>query len=103
MKVTKEILAQHWVHSHEEDTDTETVFRPSTWKFPPSRGRKSFDLQTDGSLVVGGIAPTDRRQLSEGKWGLEGDTLKFYTASEAKPDQTMQITAAEKDRLVVKK
>jgi len=34
-------VAGRWVHSHEEDTDDEMVFRAadSGYAFPPSRGR----------------------------------------------------------------
>ena len=29
-KVNVDVLQQHWMHSHEEDTDTEMVFRPAS-------------------------------------------------------------------------
>ena len=47
------ILCQHWVHSHEEDTETEMVFRPASHPFPRSRGRRSFELRPDGTFVEG--------------------------------------------------
>ncbi|MBI3301430.1 MAG: hypothetical protein HYZ72_05035 [Deltaproteobacteria bacterium] len=65
-KVTKSVLHQHGVHSHEEDTDAEMVFRPATFNVPRSRGRTSFELKPDGSLVEGGIGPTNRRQETQG-------------------------------------
>ena len=102
--VNTSALHRLWVHSHEEDTDTEMVFRPSTFKFPPSRGRSSFDLKPDGSLVASGIAPDDRRSAAEGAWKLEGNnTLAFYTASQSTPDQVMQIVTVDPQRLVAKK
>jgi hypothetical protein len=45
-------LAQAWVHSHEEDTATTTVYRPAGFPFPPSRGRKGFHLQPGGTLTA---------------------------------------------------
>jgi hypothetical protein len=97
------VLEQTWVHSHEEDTDTEMVFRPETYDFPLARGRKSFALKPDGHLVQTGIAPTDARQETEGKWKLEGDHLAFYTKSDSEPSLVLNIASVDKDRLVVKK
>jgi hypothetical protein len=103
-QVNQEALYQHWVHSHEEDTATEIVFRPATYNFPRSRGRRSFELKPDGSLVEGGIAPDDRRQATQGTWQLQdGDTLALYTTSAAEPSRVMRIMAVDKDRLVIKK
>lgn len=99
----KATLQQRWIHSHEEDTPTEMVFRPSTYKFPPSRGRKSFALDADGTLRETGIAPTDARQQTAGTWKLEGDHLAFYTKSEAEPSRVMKIASVDEHRLVVKK
>lgn len=96
-------LQRHWIHSHEEDTPTEMVFRPSTYKFPLSRGRKSFALNADGTLAETGIAPTDRRQQSAGTWTLEDDQLAFYTKSATVPSRVMKIASVDENRLVVKK
>ncbi len=97
-------LHRLWVHSHEEDTDTEMVFRPSTFDFPPARGRTSFDLKPDGSLVAGGISPDDRRSATRGTWKLEGDNkLAFYTGSQSTPDQVMQIVSVDPQQLVARK
>jgi hypothetical protein len=80
------------------------VFRPDSYNFPPSRGRQSFDLKADGSLIRTGIGPTDRTQQSQGHWKLEdGEKLEFYTGSDPAPSRVMEIAEADKDRLVVKK
>jgi len=103
-KIATAELHQHWVHSHEEDTDTEMVFRPTTFKFPPSRGRKSFELKPDGGLTETGIGPTDRPQESQGTWRLkDSDSLAFYSESQSVPMRVMKIASLEKDRLVIKK
>ncbi|MBI1741583.1 hypothetical protein HYR54_00770 [Candidatus Acetothermia bacterium] len=103
-KVNADVLPQWWVHSHEEDTEAEMVFRPATFNFPPSRGRISFDLKPDGSLAESGIAPDDRRLETKGTWKLEDDnTLAFYTGSQSAPHRVMRITSVDKDRLVIKK
>ena len=103
-QVNWDALPQHWVHSHEEDTDTQMVFRPATYNFPRSRGRRSFELKPDGSLVEGGMAADDRRQATPGTWKLQdGGTLALYTTSAAEPSRVMRIAAVDKDRLVIKK
>jgi len=103
-KVTEAILQQHWVHSHEEDTGTEMVFRLATFRFPPSRGRKSFELKPGGKLMVTGIGPVDVPVKNPGTWKLEdGDKLIFIYNTEQKPTQVMKIVTAEKERLVISK
>jgi len=103
-KKSMDVAPQHWVHSHEEDTDTEMVLRPLSYKFPPSRGRASFELKPDGCLVEHGIGPTDRREQSEGRWKLEGgNSLAFYKESKPKPYRVLRVVSAGKDRLVIKK
>ena len=103
-QVNRDALHQHWVHSHEEDTAREMVFRPATYNFPRSRGRRSFELKPDGSLVEGGIAPDDRRQEAEGTWELtDEDQLAFYTKAASEPSRVMRIASVDKDRLVIKK
>lgn len=102
-KNLREALEQEWIHSREEDTETEMVFRPASYDFPPARGRKSFTLMPDGELIEGGIAPNDARQETAGTWKLEDDHLAFYTQSATEPTRTMKIASLDKDRLVVKK
>jgi hypothetical protein len=62
---------RRWVHSHEEDTDREMVFRPAEVELPPSRGRVAFELRPDGTFVESGIGPTDRSEPASGRWQLE--------------------------------
>lgn len=98
-------MHQVWIHSREEDTDEEVVYRPVTYDFPLSRGRGSFELKPDGNLDVrGGIAPDDRQKAVSGKWELDDQNeLVFYITSESKPDRVMKIESADEDRLVLKK
>jgi hypothetical protein len=97
-------LYQQWVHSHEDDTGTEMVFRPASFPFPRSRGRTAFTLKPDGGLVEIGIGPTDRRQESQGTWKLgDDDTLLFYEKKRTKPKRAMKIISVDKERLVLKR
>ena len=102
--IDRNALRQHWVHSHEEDTETEKVYRPASFAFPRSRGRSAMALKPGGELVETGIGPTDRPQESQGSWKLEeDDTLSIYETGKKKPVRTMKIVSLDKDRLVVKK
>jgi len=95
-----ELLHRAWVHSHEEDSEGRTVFRPSTYAFPPSRGRTGFELRPDGTLLETGIGPTDRRTHTAGKWTLDGATLRLSDRG-GEPERALRITELAPDRLVV--
>jgi len=102
--IDRNALHQHWVHSHEEDTATETVYRPASFAFPRSRGRSAMALKPDGGIVETGPGPTDRPQESRRTWKLEEDgALSIYEKGKKKPKRTMKIVSLDKERLVVRK
>ena len=98
----EEALQGRWVHSHEEDSGGEMVFRPATHQFPPSRGRVSFELRPDGSYAERVPGPVDAPVESSGRWSLEGDRLVFAAEGE-RPEHALQIAASEPGRLVVRR
>src|SRR5215207_5807083 len=103
-EIDRKALTQEWVHSHEEDTDDEMVFRPASYAFPPARGRKSFELDAGGRLVTSGIGPDDRPVPGQGQWQLEGsDKLALEPAGPGARKTVMQILQVAPDKLVVKK
>ena len=89
-------LHGHWVHSHEEDSPTEAVYRPASHPFPPARGRDGFELEADGSLVEHGIGPTDRSTKTAGKWALDAGVLTMG-------GRARKIVSLAPDRLVLRK
>jgi hypothetical protein len=93
-----EDLEGRWVHSHEEDTDDERVFRPASYTFPPARrGREAIELRPDGTYVESAPGPADRpEEAGSGSWKLEGDRLVVG-------GDAWQIKAAGPDRLTVKR
>jgi hypothetical protein len=102
--IEKDALPNKWVHSHEEDSGDEMVFRPASFAFPPSRGRKSFELAPDGSLVSLGIGADDRPTSAAGSWRLQGDNaLELTPAAGGAGKSVMQLVSVAPDRLVVKK
>ena len=98
-------LQQSWIHSHEEDTDTEAVYRPADYDFPLSRGRGGFDLKPDNKLAEINIAPTDGTIEQAGSWQLKADAddLKLELNPEKSATRDLEIKSVSKDRLVVKK
>ncbi len=98
-------LQQGWLHSHEEDTNDETVYRPADYDFPLSRGRGGFDLQSGNKMTEINIAATDGTAEDSGTWELKsGDKnlkIELNPASSAKRD--LEIKSVSKDRLVIKK
>lgn len=100
----REILQQHWIHSHEEDTASEMVFRPAHFSFPPSRGRIGLELKADGTAIDYGIGPTDASQVSTGSWTLDADRRRLtYDGGAGESRRVMAIKSATRDRLVIEK
>lgn len=95
-------LHRRWVHSHEEDTDDEMVFRPATYPFPPSRGRTSFELRPDGTYLESSPGPVDLPEESSGCWSLRGSRLVLGAEGD-RPGHAWEVRAAEEERLVVRK
>jgi hypothetical protein len=95
-----ERLARRWVHSHEEDTADELVFRAadSGYAFPPSRGREALDLHPDGSYGGTVPGPADKPAPVEGEWTLEEDGRHLRLG-----DRVLEIVAIEDDVLKVRR
>jgi hypothetical protein len=103
-EIDRTALAQEWVHSHEEDTDGEMVFRPASYRFPPSRGRKSFWLDPGGQLGTAKIGPDDRYIRAQGGWHIDAaNKLTLEQTGPGTAKTVMQIISVGPDKLVVKK
>jgi hypothetical protein len=94
-------LVRAWTHSHEEDVPGSRTFRPRERDFPPSRGRLSFELKSDGQLGVTGPGPDDRPRETTGTWSLDAQRLSFYLAGRA--EQVFEVLNLEPERLVLQK
>ena len=68
-------LQNHWIHSHEEDTKDERMYRSSDYNFKPSRGREGFILKTGGELKITPLSPNDKPVTYTGTWKVEGANL----------------------------
>lgn len=97
-------LFQTWLHSHEEDTPEYRVYRPSSYPFPPSRGRTGFELRPGGQFARIDIAPTDGSRTVQGQWqALAPDQIRLSIPGSGTPPTTMSIVSCDKDTLRVKK
>jgi len=101
MAIDRTSLIGRWTHSHEEDDPGKMVFRLRGWNFPPSRGRRSFQLRPDGSLQSGGPGPDDRSREASGQWRLlPGDILEL---DEPSGPVRFHLVEASPDKLVVRR
>lgn len=101
--IDKGALLNSWVHSHEEDTDEEMVFRPASFAFPPSRGRKAFELAPNGELRQSRPGPTDIPSPSVGSWILSGDDQPKLDLTAEGSTTTLRLTEVLPDKLVARK
>ncbi len=99
----RKLLQRHWVHSHEDDTDTESVYRPATWPFPPSRGRTGFDLKPDHRCAGFGIAAADGVEEYAATWELDDDDRLTIYDEGRRAVQVMRLVSVDDDRLVIRK
>jgi hypothetical protein len=103
-EISRELLVRRWVHSHEEDTDTEMVFRPDDYEFPPSRGRVALELRDDGTALERGIGPTDVPQEEERAWTVEPDgAIVLVDKDTGQELRRLSVESADPDRLTVRK
>jgi hypothetical protein len=97
-----EALVGHWVHAHEEDGDGDMVFRPASHPLPPSRGRLSLELRSDGTYVERAPGPVDVPEETAGTWALEGNRLLLGAAGDA-AGHAWEVAGVDSDRLVVRR
>jgi hypothetical protein len=102
MDSPESIISKAWIHSHEEDSGDEMVFRPAAYPYPRSRGRTGYDLHPDGALGLTGPSPEDKQQSAAGRWEMpKHDELLLTIPGEDKRKFT--ITSLSDDKLVLKK
>ena len=93
-------LPGNWIHSHEEDSGNQMVFRPSTYAFPRSRGRQQFNLEAGGSLQSTRPGPTDKRESSGGTWSVEPGGILTIRPEGGEPLR-FTIVSVDSEKLVV--
>ena len=101
--ITRDVLFGRWTHSHEEDTSDSRVYRRPQYPFPPSRGRVSFELKPDGTMVEQGIGPTDRSVRRDGTWELRPDGGLVLHPGDGAAERVLEVVSVTADRLVVRR
>jgi hypothetical protein len=100
--IDKEILYGEWIHSKEEDTNEEIVYRPMDYDFPLTRSpRNTFQFDRDGKLRAGEPSPSDKMHEKDVNWELNDDIITISSGSNS--IDTQVIASLEKDRLVLKR
>ena len=101
-KFNKNSLFGEWIHSHEEDTANEIVFRPSNYAFPLTRSaRNIYHFAPDGMLIKGEPTASDSINKIEDKWDLKSDEISMY--EDGKLINKKVIASIDKNKLVLKK
>ena len=96
-------VSGRWVHAHEEDTEDEMVFRPADTDLPPSRGRLAFELRPDGTFAETGLGAADVPEEATGSWTFEDDTITLSEGAAQGVPRTMDVVAADREKLVVRR
>lgn len=106
-EVVRQYLNQKWLHSEEEgDTQTETVYRPATFDFPPVKSRTGFrsgyDFNADGKCTVTSISKADGDRSDDCEWELqENGDLKVVIRFADGEAATLYVKSITKDKLVL--
>jgi hypothetical protein len=93
-------LLQHWVHSFEESTPPQTVYRPVTYSFAPARGREGFEIKENGVFISHPIGPGDLNMTIEERWALEDHELVVTGKGKR---QLYKLISVTKERLVLER
>jgi hypothetical protein len=102
-QVLRKALEGRWLHSNEEDTAGEMVFRPAGHPLPSSRGRLGFELRPGGSATMIAIGRGDAPEELAGTWELDEDGPSIRLRFEKEPERALLLVSVEADRLVVRK
>ena len=94
-----------WLNAHEENRGDTLVYRPSTYRFPPARGRTGFRIGAYGRFEQFDIAPTDGLLGRPGTWTATAANtgLRIHLADGSQPDYTLEIIGLAGQVLTVRR
>jgi hypothetical protein len=96
-------LCREWVHVREEDTATETVYRPAGYALPPSRGRSGLVFDAAGTFKRIGIGQTDVSTVTQGTWQLVDAGSGRIRIEIGNASEELTVVSLEADRLAIRK
>jgi hypothetical protein len=95
-------IYKHWIHSHEEDKADKKVYRPSTFEFPPSRGRDGFEIRENDEFILYITGPADKPEKILGNFTIDSNKLNIELRSIQK-SYTMTILSCDENLLIIQK
>lgn len=94
-------IFKHWIYSHQDNEDQRpsvSVFRPSDYKFPPSRGRRGFEIRRNGQFILYEIGPDDRPVKRVGEFKVEApNKIKVYFEDKKESAFSLGIVSLEEN------
>jgi len=101
-----ECIFNHWIHSHEEDSQGKSVYGPSTFIFPPSRGRHGFEIKKNGEFIQYIPGPTDRQEKLIGSYEFSDPNTLVILILDGKHKKIsfqIKILSCDKNILVIQR
>jgi hypothetical protein len=94
-----------WLHSREEDTPTQSVYRPVNFDFPPARvSRPGYELKADGSCTLLGGSAHDGWSRERCTWELRpGDPAEITLTLPTGRREVLRVLSADQQRLLIQK
>lgn len=93
-----------WLAAPEENQGDTLVYRPNTYKFPPTRGRTGFAIRSYGRFEQFDIAPTDGLTRHPGTWTADhGRRLSIHLTDGHEPNYTLEILSLNKKMLKLRR
>ena len=94
-------LFKRWIHSYEEDSPGFRVFRPTTFEFPPARGRLGFEIRRDGTFSRFDFARGDGSKEELGTWKVTAADAFVTSFSQPELNEEMRILSCNAAELRV--
>jgi hypothetical protein len=96
-------IFRYWIESHEDRSQNISVFRPSDYEFPPSRGRRGFEIKENGQFILHDIGPTDRPIKIIGTFDVESPgKIRVHLEDKRLSSFTLRIVSIEDNGNVLK-
>ncbi len=102
-QILDKIIFQTWVHEGEKDSMNIRQYRPATYTLPRARGRQIISFESNGTVMLQDIAPTDGLVTFEGKWKvLANGSFEIIFPQKPERNFTFEIVTLEKELLRIK-
>lgn len=99
--INREAIVGAWVHSFEEDTSEESVYRPKGFSFNRARGRREFHLNPDGKILDNSPGRADLPEPVSGDWNVADAQVSIYYLDGS--EEQFSIKEVTPEKLVIRK